>query len=362
MSTIIPIHPDIEPSNRSMELIIKPTEACNFKCTFCSSSKIADDHFMVLDLEQVTTFIKRFPQTNTIIINGGDPLVVKPEYYWQLIDILEESNCPADISITSNLWPFYKKPEKWIDLFKHPRVGVTTSFHYGDSRLKGDYSVFTEEDFWNVSNCMLEHLGYRPDFISVITEENEDTAVDNVRLAKQMDVECKLNYAMASGEQSKPYQLSKIYKTYLEVYNEGLTEWEFNTKQMIERLTTGNTMCPQSRDCDSYIRAINPGGDYYSCGAFGDDMDKPIDFDAEMYGSKIFTPLTDSAELHSMKHECLSCPMFNICNGCRKTVKDLIKHDMVEDHCGLMKQIAPEILKINYADQPEELERELARV
>ena len=33
---------------------------------------------------------------------------------------------------------------------------------------------------------MLEYCDYRPDFISVITEENVDNAVKNVELAKYM--------------------------------------------------------------------------------------------------------------------------------------------------------------------------------
>ena len=68
-----------------MELIIKPTEACNFKCTFCSSTDIAEDKSSRLDLEQVFKFLKRFPETNTIIVNGGDPLMVPVNYYWEII-------------------------------------------------------------------------------------------------------------------------------------------------------------------------------------------------------------------------------------------------------------------------------------
>jgi len=359
---IIPVEQIPTPSNRPMELIIRPTEACNFKCTFCSSTDISDDHYLILDLERIYAFLQRFPNTSTIIVNGGDPLMIKPSYYWELIDYLNEHNLPASISFTSNLWPFYKKPSRWIDLFKHERMGITTSFHYGDTRLKGDYSVFTEEDFWKVSDAMLEHIGYRPEFISVITEENEDTAIDNVYLAKEMGVECKLNYAMASGDQGVPYQLSKIYKTYLEIYDLGLMEWEFNTKQMITRLSTGNTMCPQTRTCDSHIRALNPGGDYYSCAAFADDAEKPINFNAEIYGDHIYQPLSSSPELLSLMGKCLCCPMFEICNGCKKTIKDMKEHDMEEEHCKLMKTLAPKILRLNYQDQPQEFMRQLERV
>ena len=273
--------------------------------------------------------------------------MVKPSYYWELIDFLDMYNMPASIAFTTNLWAFLKKPSMWVELFNHPRLGITTSFNYGDTRLKGDYTTFSEDDFWAVSDLMLELVGYRPDFISVISDENEDTALDNVRLAKMMDVECKLNYAMASGDQGTPYQLSKIYDTYIKVYDLGLMPWEFNTKQMVKRLSRGNTMCPQTRVCDQYIRALNPGGDYYSCGAFGDDSEMPIDFNAEIFGTEIFEPLANSVDLFCLKEECMTCPMFGICNGCKKTVKDMKRHGIVEPHCKLMKTLAPRILEIN---------------
>lgn len=329
-----------------MELIIKPTEACNFKCTFCSSTDIAEDKAARLDLEKIWQFLHRFPETNTIIVNGGDPLMVPPDYYWQIIDWLDQHNRTTSISFTSNLWAFYKNPDKWSELFNHARVGVTTSFNYGETRRVTAEQNYTEELFWSVSDLFLKRVGYRPDFISVITEENEDTAIDNVLLAKTMNVECKLNYAMASGIQGRPYQLSKIYKTYVEIYNKGLWPWEFNTKQMMNRLNGVSTCCPQNRKCDSGIRAMNPMGDYYSCGAMGDDRIYPIDFVKEMSGTMIM-PLVRAPELLSMKEECLTCPMFDICNGCKKTIRDQKQHGMIEQHCSLMKQLAPRIIEIN---------------
>lgn len=340
-----------------MDLIIKPTEKCNFKCTFCSSTKITDDNSAELSPDLIFQFLEQYPETATIIVNGGDPLMMKPEYYWSIIEYLDQHGLPATISITSNLWPFYKNPEKWKGLFNHPRVGVTTSFQYGPGRLKGDLSLFTEEDFWKVSDAMLEHCGYRPGFISVITDENEQFAIKNVEIAKQMGVECKLNYAFSSGppvtfkgitmgQEGKPYLLAKIYKIYTEIWKQGLTEWEFNTKQMVKRLRGYATSCPQNRNCDSGIRVLQPSGDYYSCGAFGDDRKYPISFNEEMKGKRIF-PIKYEERLQSLKGECYTCPMFDICNGCRKTIADLKDHNLVEQHCTLMKQLAPTIIEAN---------------
>lgn len=340
-----------------MDLIIKPTEKCNFKCTFCSSTHITEDKTAELDLQYVYDFLKRFPETNTIIVNGGDPLMMNPQYYWDIIKHLDEIGSHATISFTSNLWPFLKNPNKWKELFNHPRMGVTTSFQYGGGRLKGDLSEFTEEDFWKTSDAMLEHCGYRPDFISVITEENQHDAIKNVELAKKMGVECKLNYAFSSGppvkfkgiimgQEGKPYMLSDIYEIYVEIWKRGLSDWEFNTKQMMKRLVGKATCCPQNRECDSGIRTLQPSGDYYSCGAFGDDREYPINFKEEMNGPKVF-PIKNIAELQTMTDDCYSCPMFEICNGCKKTIKDHKIYNIATAHCKKMKTLAPDILKAN---------------
>lgn len=338
-----------------MELIVKPTELCNFKCTFCSSTNIApeDNRSITLDLDYVFKFLERYPDTNTIIINGGDPLMLDPSYYWRIIEHLDEHGLKATLSFTSNLWPFLKDPAKWTPLFRHPRVGVTTSFNYGDTRRITATRVFTEEDFWLVSDAMLEHVGYRPDFISVITDENDDMAIENVKLAQRMNVECKLNYAMASGVQGKPYQLSKMYKTYVEIAKLGLATWEFNTKQMVVRLLGQGTCCPQNRECDQGIRALNPGGDYYSCGSLGDDKIYPINFvDEVVKKGKTQTPLQDNIHLDAMHSGCYTCPSFSICNGCRKTIRDHHVHNMVESHCSLMKTLIQDIEDLQGLDVP----------
>lgn len=329
-----------------MELIIKPTEVCDFKCTFCSSTNISEKHSTQLDLLTIFRFLRRFPETNTIIVNGGDPLMMPPIYYEKIIEYLDKHEMKTSISFTTNLWSFYKNPKKWLDLFRHPRMGIATSFQYGGGRLKGDYSEFTEEDFRKCSDTMLELVGYRPSFIAVITEENEDTVLKTVELAKEMGVVCKVNHAFASGDQSKPYPLYKIYQHYVAIWEAGLTDWEYNTQQMVKRLRGGNTTCPQNRTCDSGIRTLQPGGDYYSCGAFGDDGEKRINFDYEMKGG-FSKPLESDLNLRSLKMACYTCPMFKICNGCAKTTKDLKKHNLVEEHCINMKQLAPKIIEAN---------------
>lgn len=340
-----------------MDLIVKPTVRCNFKCTFCSSTYLSEDPTDIVTIEDIERFVTRYPETTTIIVNGGDPLMMPPEYYWEMIEMLDRLDSKASISFTSNLWAFYKKPDLWTDLLRHPRLGVTTSFQYGDKRLKGDGTVYTEEDFRKVNELFKERVGYSLGFIAVIDSENVSSIIDTVKLAKELGVEAKVNHVLASGpkvdnrgvimgSEDNFFTQADIYESYIQIYDAGLMEWEYNTKQMAKRLKGGNTTCPLARNCDSGIRAMQPGGGYFSCGAFGDDDAYPIDFDREMAG-EFFTPLQEDPAIDSMKDSCYICPMFSICNGCKKTIADTKKMGLVEHHCRKMKSLAPRIIEIN---------------
>lgn len=329
-----------------MELIIKPTERCNFKCTFCSSTHLVDDKSTTLNHQKIFEFLERFPDTSTIIVNGGDPLMVSPDYYWKIINYLDEKNLDTTLAFTSNLWGFYKNPKIWADLFRNSRVGITTSFNYGTTRRITAERVYTESDFWKISDMFLDYIGYRPSFISVITEENIDTAMDNVYLAKKMDVECKLNYALASGAQSSSFLMGSIYQVYIQIINEGLAHWEYNSKQLLKKSLSKVTTCPLNRACDETIRVLQPEGDYYSCGAFGDDKIYPIDFKKEVLEGMKFTPLKRQLELDYLKDDCLTCPLFEICNGCKKNISDIKRQNRVEEHCSVMQKNMPDLMKI----------------
>lgn len=340
-----------------VDIILKPTALCNFKCTFCSStSESIQGEEQNVEVAKIEQLLKRYPDTRTIIVNGGDPLMMKPEYYWQILELIKKHSPKTILSFTTNLWAFYKKPEMWEELFRHPNVGVGTSFQYGNKRLKGDLTPFTEEEFWKISDLMLERVGYRPNFIAVIDSDNEHTVMDTVLLAKKMGVVAKINPALSSGKPTyfkgikignagKMFTTADIYKHYVDIWKAGLSDWEYNTQQMMRRLRLEATTCPLSNDCDSHIRAIQPNG-YFSCGAFGDDGAYPIDFEAEMAGEN-FAPLQGVPELLSLKNACFACPMFQICNGCKKTVSDMKELGLVEHHCKRMKTLAVDIIAAN---------------
>ena len=105
-----------------MELIINPTNRCNFDCTFCSAYNLPKGD---IDRKRLYNYIKcKRDEINIIIFNGGDPLMMEPEFYTNIIELTKDYNIP--LSLTTNLYDFYINPDKWIDLFKTKNVGVIT--------------------------------------------------------------------------------------------------------------------------------------------------------------------------------------------------------------------------------------------
>lgn len=313
-----------------IDLIIKPTEVCNFSCTFCSSNNISKDS-KSLSLDTLLPMINE--KTNTIIVNGGDPLIMKPEYYMKIIEHLDSINSPAVISFTTNLWDFHLHPEKWVELFKHKRIKIVTSFQYGNERRISANRVFTEEIFKEVFRKFDELVGYKPTFIAVITKENEQYFNKHAELAKELDVGCKINSAFKSGRQSEFYPLAPYYEKLAALFDTDLEPYVKNVSEIRKVLNSEPTECPINRKCYEGIRSVSPDGIVTACGALGDDYYNGREITADLEHRSYYTS--------ALKSECFACPLFNLCNGCFKTIldyKEVYNEEQIEDHCKHMKR------------------------
>ena len=324
-----------------MDLIIKPTQACNFGCTFCSSNRITEG-CATLPLKKLFTFLEE-NDVRRIIVNGGDPLMMPPEYYWAIIRFLDEKDMPTTLSLTSNLWDFYLHPDKWVELFKHPRVGVCTSFQYGEERRLRDGRVFTEELFRKVFQKFYEKVGYKLMFISVTTEANEDRVMDTVRLAKELGTQCKINPAVKSGRAGAYYPFHKMCEKYLEIIDAGLKDYEANACELFKVYHHEKSCCPYCRTCYRTIRAMSPDGLVHSCGSFNDDHFVRKEAGLPTYCLQDTPEDKIKKDFRYLKPECLGCDLNNFCNSCFKRSVDILEAGQVEEHCKGMKKLKARI-------------------
>ena len=325
-----------------MELIIKPTGRCNFACTFCSAGDMTIQHPSDGKVSERIKDIILKMKPNTIIITGGEPLMMNPEYYYELHELMPECN----ISPTSNLKDFYLHPEKWASLFNEEWFRITTSFNYGDTRKWDKDTVFSESMFIDV---MIKYREYVPNkslpmFIAVIDESNENTVMDHIKLAQRLGTVCKMNRAIGVGFQSVGYQRYKIMKHYLDIIDARLENYEWNCKNRKKGI------CPYNinHSCESSIRCIyidtNNNLRVGTC-------DEKLSMGIELSEDKLF----NSSKIPEYEHiepsdfikpECAYCELFNLCNGCginRREAK------LDPNYCTEMKKLESRIIDSGWA-------------
>lgn len=358
-----PVKKKVNFKEKPMSLIIKPLEACNFACTFCSSSYLVDDKKARLELEKIFAFLDRYPRTQNIFVVGGEPTLMPPSYYEEIISYIEENQMNTKVAMTSNLWDFYKNPGKWAALFAHPKMELCTSFQYGEGRQISPGKVFTEDYFIEIYNMYKERYPHKDlSFLAVIDESNAHTALDHVYLAKKLNTQCRLVAANASGRQQKAYPISKMYKHYLEIYRKKLVPYEQTAIQLFDYMSGFGGGCDLSRTCDEQIRSLNPDGRFFSCGPMNDDLDpeNEIDFESEVIrGEGMYIPIQSRAFVRQLKDECSSCELFKLCNGCGKNVKDYKNQDIVESHCSDMLSIKDDLLEMFNSDYIKEIKTQI---
>ena len=316
-----------------LELIIKPTAACNFKCTFCAAAKLSINHTP----NKVPTALKELIcrlKPNELIFTGGEPTMCSPEYYEEILSISD-----AHISFTTNLKNFYLHPDDWTPIFSNTsRVGVATSFQYGEGRLWDANTIYSEKMFRNVQDLFYQRIGYHPSFITVIVNDIADRYFDHILLAKDLGTQCRLNNANKMGRQSSYFPRYKVFRMWIDIINRGYGDYEINC---LER-AMGRCPINSIGRCESCIRAVyvTPIGElcYSNCeDKLNRDQGEFIPIDTETPEPKV----ASISPKDVISKKCYSCDLFRICNGC---VTNRIDAKEDPNYCKEMTKLKREII------------------
>ena len=317
-----------------MELILKPTSRCNFACKFCSA--YSSD---IMHLEHLTPELKDIIQEispTSVIITGGDPLCISPELYDELLSLGS-----WNLSLTTNLKDYVQHPEKWRSLFKNPRVGICTSFQFGEGRMWDKDTPYDVSRFTEVFNMFLDDIGYRLKFLSVISRENEDRALDHIYLAKKLQTKCKLNPMMPLGKSGEFFPMFKMVQIWLEVFEAGLQD----SLDIDVQFKHGGCGFNTNLLCSSTIRAVKVDFNGNVIVASCED-----DLVNRSYGAGI--PLKESPHeevipmSQHISKRCLCCRLFRLCHGCHQA---RVLNKTVPQHCEEMKKLEQRILAAGWS-------------
>jgi len=272
-------------------------------CKFCSAATIKDD---LLTVDEIVNEVKNL-KPSTIILLGGEALLRGPEFYY---DLLSKVSCRLDF--TTNLKEFYRDPDPWVDLFKNPRVGVCTSFNYGNTRMWDSKTIYDENMFRKVMSLFNSKIGYTPMFIAVIDYKNMHLWRKHIELAKELGTVCRLNGTVSIGKSASSYfPRYEMFKIWIQCVKEGLDKYEVNSSERhIGRcpFNTGDNSCI---DNIRVIEKINGQIVYSYC----DDMNNRKCWYTKQEN------VTDKIE--PLSSDCYSCELFRLCNGCRSNWLDI---------------------------------------
>lgn len=312
-----------------MDLIIRVTGRCNFDCTFCSGATLDIAHPKNGVPEQIKEVIRTI-KPSSIVISGGEPLLVGPEYYLELYELAK-----CHISITTNLKDFYYNPEKWREVFTHPEIGIVTSFNYGDTRLWDPNTVYTEEMFVEIYNMYYEMTGKPLTFIAVLDESNEHLAVKHAELAKKLNTRVRINNATRQGRQETTYPRYKLFQKYFDILDAGLGEYEiYCRRNRVDKCPINARMLCKSSIRTCYVDS-NDVLHYYDC-CEAADGEHLLDFRNDYTTPTcIYPPM----EKH-VNEKCAYCELFAICNGC-----DSQKSEYPPEHCEEMLKMKDKFIE-----------------
>lgn len=285
-----------------MLMIVRVTSKCNFKCDFCSASMLQGNS---LSVDAILSAVRKY-NPSAITFEGGDPLVMPPQFYERLFRELLQYNPSIELAMTTNLWNWYKNPEKWGVLNDYD-VQVCTSFQYGNKRKITDSRPYTEDIFLDVVEKWKALMRKRLSFISVIDYDNADSVMKTVKLAKRLKMFCKLNACFVSGRAKESYPWDLMLGHYADIVESGLAYWEDNSYQIAQLMlrSTNALTCPILPDCERCFIVLNPDGSVKNCSTAVDSNGGDSNVVRFYPKTPIVTP------------ECLTCEWFRYCNSCR---------------------------------------------
>ena len=314
-----------------MQLVVKTTRKCDMNCTFCAANGCTAD-IGTLSAQEVIDEINKFKECTEVIFLGGEDLTLPPEHYREILD---HTNPDIHFDFVTNLKDFYLHPTKWVNIFADPRVVVTTSFNYGDTRRWDKDTVYDEKLFRKVMTKFKKVFRYTPTFIAVLDENNWQTWRKHIELAKDLGTVCRLNGAFKLGRSTSYFPRSHMFKIWTTIIDEGLEKYEMNAQ------IRKNGCCPFNTDliCAGTIRVVKKEIDgsikYYNCddkaniGKDPHDKMKPISVE-------------ETAPKKVLKDDCYACLLFRLCNGCELNV------DQIEDadaYCREMKSLEDKFIE-----------------
>ena len=253
-----------------INLIIKPTDACNLRCKHCYASESGYEvsKMSISVANNIIEFFSNSYKNIRIIWHGGEPLLMGIDFYKQIIEIQKKfpynsiTNCiQTNATLINN---------DWIDFFIANNIKVGISYD-------GPYNEVLRDKTAEVLKAieLMQKRKFRFGALCVICSETENKFIEIYNHFKRINVSFRFNPIFKSGEAKKHQALALSTKNYIEgcinFFNHWLydSECKINIDNFIELVSKyfgiNKTLCSNS-SCLTKWLGILWNGDLYPCG------------------------------------------------------------------------------------------------
>ena len=325
-----------------MNIIIKPTYACNLRCRYCylnNETKAHKEHFDVDFAKKIVVQLRNLnkdcPQRKlNFIWHGGEPLLWGIDNYREILAFMEEelSGYNYRNSIQTNLTLI---DDSFIDLFDEYNVHIGFSLdgpkeindvQRVDGNGKGSFETIMD----NLKRC--RKRGLTLGCIVVGTQKHIGHISQLYAFLAQNSLNFKFNPIFNSGEaQYHEDEYGITPEEYAQMSIELFDLWfndaqhkivEANLAEIASNLAIGIPGgCLFGKNCQDNFFAVSPIGDVVPCGRFCDIASRQYAY-GNLYEeplSEILSKIRTSQAYKRAKYvelgDCGKCRFFSICHG-----------------------------------------------
>lgn len=311
--------------------ILKPTKECNAQCEYCCTPPDGIKRWTIEKTQQVIDkLLPHMSQRSSIVFHGGEPMMMGPDYYYQINDYIKSKKPDINIGIQTNLLLY--KSSAWKDLFLNVfSGGVSTSYEPDNhSRILNGSSVKYANVFFNALEQLIDD-GIKPLVIGTFSSLSLN---DGMRLyefsinRKRRSFHIRLNYQYPmgrirdTGPAITPVEYGEML---IDVYNRWIVDAPSfivtPLNQMLKICLTGdNNICPWTNSCGGQFVSIDPDGSTYNCGLFSDMHIQEYCF-GNIFKQPVNELLASPAARNIRRRrvnilpDCSSCRHFSVCQG-----------------------------------------------
>lgn len=208
---------------RSITILLKPTEECNFRCKYCyhSDTGFVKGRMTIQMFEEIIKKTTVCYDNINITFHGGEPLLMGYDFYQQALSIIDKNKLPGQswrLAIQTN---GFLLNEEYCELFK--KYDVSPSISFDGPKELNSLRNRTEEVTNNI--VQLRKKGYKINLLGVITKRNIYHLRQFYEFAKSLGCPCKLNPVFKSGSAKEINDLLITPDDYIESLIDLLPIW-----------------------------------------------------------------------------------------------------------------------------------------